>query len=182
LQDRNLIKNGRYGETRLSNFQADLQYSIDNRDNENLDAFYKKAFPLAEKIEFVDDLSMQKKGIDKIIHFKDGKQITVDEKKRRKDYGDILIELQSNVEKKTLGWLYYSQCDYIVYAVMPTGTIYLLPVLLLRMAWVKNKNKWLSEYPKKYADNGFYYTENIPIPANVLLEAISAEMNQKQVL
>lgn len=164
----------------MNDFRVDLQYSIDNRDSENLDAFYKKAFPLAEKIEFVTDMSTQKKGIDKIIHFKDGKQITIDEKKRRKDYGDILIELRSNTERNTLGWLYYSQYDYIVYSIIPTGTVYLLPVLLLQMAWVKNKNKWLSEYPKKYADNGLYRTENIAIPANILLGAISAEMNQKQ--
>jgi hypothetical protein len=166
----------------LNDFQLDLQYSIENRDDEQLNAFYKKAFPLAEEIEFVTDLSLQKQGIDKIIRFKDGKELTVDEKKRRKDYGDILLELRSNVERNTLGWLYYSQCDFIVYAIIPTGTVFLLPVLLLRMAWVNNKNEWLLKYPKKYADNGRYSTENIPIPAGVLLEAINKEMKQEKVL
>jgi len=162
----------------LNDFHTDLKYSLDNRDDESLNAFYTKAFPLAESVEFCEDLRLQKKGIDKIIHFSSGKTVTVDEKKRRKDYGDILLELWSDKERKTPGWLFYSECDYIVYAIIPAKTAYLLPVMLLQMAWRNNKADWRKAYKRKYADNGFYQTENIAIPSNVLLDAISKEMKK----
>ena len=138
-----------------------------------------RVFPLAERIETVDyktNPELQLKGVDKIIHFPDGGTVTVDEKKRRKDYGDILLELWKNKEQKKLGWLFYSQCDYIVYAVLSARKIYLLPTLLLKMAWKHNSHKWQKKYRKKDANNLYYNTENIPIPTNILLSAISAEM------
>lgn len=103
-----------------------------------------------------------------------------DEKKRRKDYGDILLELWKNKENRRPGWLFYSQCDYIVYAVLESDKIYLLPTLLLQMAWRNNSNEWLSQYQKKEALNYGYTTVNIPIPADILLNAISAEMNKQE--
>ena len=171
---------GRYGGIRYNDFHTDLRYSLDNRDDETLNDFYRKAFPFAVEIEFCQDLSLQKKGIDKLIHLSNGNTLTIDEKKRRRDYGDILLELWSNKERNTPGWLQYSQCDYIVYAILPAKKVYLLPTLLLQMAWKNNKREWLTAYPKTLANNGYYNTENIAIPADVLLHAISAEM-QKQI-
>jgi len=162
----------------LNDFHADLKYSLENRDDITLNDFYKKAFPLAESVAFCEDLTLQKKSIDKIIRFKNGKSVTVDEKKRRVDYGDILLELWSNKERKKAGWLFYSECDYIVYAVLPAGVAYLLPVLLLQMAWKNNRAEWERSYKKHLADNKLYRTENIAIPTNVLLYAISAEMKK----
>ena len=172
------MTSGRSTAIKYNDFHTDLKYSLENRDDETLNEFYMKAFPLAERIEFCENLVLQKKGIDKIIHFKDEKTITIDEKKRRKDYGDILLELWSNKERRTPGWLYYSQCDYIVYAVLPTKTVYLLPTLLLQMAWKNNKYEWLKKYKRSMANNNYYNTENIAIPANILLQAISNEMNK----
>lgn len=172
------VKNGKCGEIRLNNFHSDLQYSIDARDDEQLDTFYREAFPLAERIEFCAELALQKRGIDKIVHFKGGNSVTVDEKKRRRDYGDILLELRSNKERGTPGWLFYAQCDYIVYAVLAAGKVYLLPTLLLKMAWRQHGAAWVNQYEKKYADNGLYRTENIAIPTGVLLKALSEQMVQ----
>ena len=173
---------GRYGETRYNDFHTDLQYSLDSREDKQLDYFYLTAFPHAERVEMVsyeDNPELQKKGVDKIIHFANGRRVTVDEKKRRKDYGDILLEIYSNAEQKSAGWLFYSQCDYIVYAILPAGKIYLLPVLLLQMAWKKNRYEWWEKYPQKYADNKYYHTMNIAIPTEVLLTAIRREMTKE---
>lgn len=175
----NTAKSGRCGEIKCNDFHIDLRYSIERQDDKTLDSFYLKTFPQANKVEFVKDLQQQKKGVDKIIYFPNNKTITIDEKKRRKDYGDILLELVSNDQKRTPGWLYYSQCDYIVYAILDAKKIYMLPVLLLQMAWVKNKSKWLKEYKQVAAKNEWYLTINIPIPTNVLLNSISEEMRGK---
>lgn len=164
------------GQPSINNFNNDLNYSLDKREDDLLNRFYNKAFPNIERIEFVSDLSSQKRGIDKIIYFKSGKQVTIDEKKRRKDYGDILLEIWSVLENKKRGWLYTCQCDYIVYIVLSIKRIYLLPALLLKKAWNKNKEKWLTKYRYKDAINKGYTTRNIPIPANELLEAITEQM------
>jgi hypothetical protein len=146
------------------------------REDSQLDAFYKRAFPLADRIEFCGDIGMQMLGVDKIIHFSNGRVVTVDEKKRRKYYGDILLELRKNMEQNKPGWLFYSNCDYIVYAVICAKKIYLLPVQLLQMAWKSNRSTWESSYKKVFAMNDGYLTENIPIPTRELLSAISKEM------
>ena len=160
----------------MNDFKTDLMYSMDLKDDSRLDAFYKKAFPLAVRVEFCEDMENQKKGIDKIIHFQNGSAVTVDEKKRRKDYGDILLELWKNKGQRKPGWLFYSQCDYIVYAILDAGKIFLFPVLLLQMAWKRNGQEWLKRYNRKLANNVIYDTENIAIPTNVLLAALTQEM------
>ena len=163
---------------KVNEFQTDLKYSLDERENEVFDRFYHRVFPGIKTIELVVDMAMQRKGIDKILHFKSGKSVTIDEKKRRKYYGDILLELWSVWEQNKRGWLYTCQCDYIVYAVMPAKTVYLLPVLLLKKTWLVNQQSWAEIYPIHDAKNVGYVTKSIAIPTDVLLGAISAEMRQ----
>src|SRR3990167_11227785 len=101
----------------MNDFQTDLEYSLESGEDILFDNFYKRIFGNSlERIELVTDLKLQYKGIDKILHFTSGKTITIDEKKRLKDYGDILIEIWSNTEKRTLGWVFKPYTDYIIYA------------------------------------------------------------------
>ena len=138
--------------------------------------FYYKAFPNIKEIEFCEDMERQRKGFDKIIHFNNGNWFAIDEKKRRVDYGDILLEIWS-VDNRKRGWLYTCQCDYIVYAIMPTKKIYLLPTLLLKKAWITNRDKWI-KYKPIIAPNNGYVTESRAIEIKELLSAISYEMSQ----
>lgn len=163
---------------KYNNFNLDLEYSLEERENDLFDSFYYRVFPGLESIHFADDIETQRKGIDKILHFKSGYIVTVDEKKRRKDYGDILLELWSVWERRKRGWLYTCKCDYIVYAIMPSRKVYLLPTLLLKKAWLKNQIKWGKEYKEITACNEGYVTKNIAIPTEVLLEELSCEMEQ----
>lgn len=161
---------------RYNDFHTDLEYSLEERENEMFDAFYYRVFPGLKSIEFIVDLAEQRKGIDKILYMRSGKEVTIDEKKRREDYGDILLELWSIWEKRKRGWLYTCQCDYIVYAVMPSKKVYLLPSLLLKRAWVTNQGKWQGKYKEITARNKGYVTKSIAIPTKELLQAIAAEM------
>lgn len=161
---------------KVNDFGVDLQYSLDQEECELLDCFYHRAFPSICRIELIEDLERQRRGMDKILHFNSGYQISLDEKKRRKDYGDILLETWSQYENLKRGWLYTAQCDYIVYAIMPTQIVYLLPVLLLKKAWHNNKDLWLNNHEGVQSHNKNYTTINIAIPINVLMEAIQAEM------
>jgi hypothetical protein len=163
----------------MNEFHQDLAYSLEERENEMFDRFYYRVFPGLKLIEFANDMEMQRKGIDKILHFRSGKTVTIDEKKRRVAYDDILLELISVVEKNRPGWLFTCQCDYIVYAIMPRQTVYLLPTLLLKTAWTKYHAEWLSAFKTINAWNNGYSTRSIIIPSDVLLKALSEEMVQQ---
>lgn len=143
-----------------------------------INEFYYDTFPDLVLIRDVEDEKTQKKGIDKILWMDSGKKLFIDEKKRRKDYGDILLEEYSNFDKKIPGWIDKPvHTDYIVYFIEPSGKIYLLPFILLKNAWLKNKDQWSTKYERKFAQNRGYRTSNIPIPTNILLSAIKKEMN-----
>lgn len=161
----------------INDFSKDLAYSLENNTDEEINAFYFRHFKNLEKIEIVSNEEMQKKGIDKILIFKSGKNVLIDEKKRRKDYGDILLEEYSNYELKTSSWLTEGkETDYIAYIIMPTKRVYLLPFLLLLKAWKRNYDRWLIKYGRLLAPNHGYNTSNIPVPTKILIRAINKEM------
>lgn len=163
---------------KFNDFQFDLQYSLEERDNKFFDDFYYRNFPSLIFIEFINDIERQRKGIDKILHFKSGRTVTIDEKKRRTDYGDILLEIWSVLERKIRGWLYTCQAEYLVYAIMPSLKAYILPTILLKRAWLTNQYDWLLKYPEAKAENDTYITLSICIPPDILLNAILAEMER----
>lgn len=164
-------------EPHINYFDRDLKYSLEQRDCEMFDNFYHRIFPDLLRVELVTDTTLQKKGIDKILHLNSGQKVTIDEKKRRTDYSDILIELWSIYEHRIKGWLFTSHCHYIVYAIMPTRKVYLLPTLLLRQAWRHNEHIWRKQYPEVKAINPTYSTISIAIPPDILLLAIQREMD-----
>ncbi|MBT9167757.1 MAG: hypothetical protein DDT19_01097 [Syntrophomonadaceae bacterium] len=170
---------GGAGDLKQNDFSRDLQYSLDQRECEWFDSFYYRIFPGLDRIELVEDMARQKQGVDKILHFKSGYKVTIDEKKRREDYGDIALETWSIWENRKRGWLYYCKCDYVVYAIMPAQIAYLLPVLLLKRAWHEHGKVWLQKYKEFSSYNPGYTTKNIAVPVDVLLGAIAAEMKHK---
>lgn len=164
---------------KLNNFRVDLNYSHDKNDDQLLNSFYQDTFPNLKEIKTIKDLKLQKKGVDKIITLKNGKEIKIEEKKRRKDYGDILLEEWSvfrNNKGEKKGWTGDPEkiTDFIVYIIMPK--IYLIPYDLLQLAWRKNYFKWFKRYGRKKALNSDYETTNIAVPTNVLMEAIKEVM------
>lgn len=161
----------------INNFNDDLSYSLD--DNLLFDDLYRKLFPNVKKVKFANDFKTQKSGIDKVLIFPNGNHVYIEEKKRRVDYGDILLEIWSDWEKRKRGWLYTSQSDYIFYAIIPTAQVYILPTLILKLAWVSNQSIWELNYKLIDAKNTNYTTKSIPIPPDVLFKAITIEYEQK---
>lgn len=166
----------------MNDFKVDLQYSMIENESKSLDALYMRVFPFLKQIETVIDLENQLAGVDKILIFESGKRLTVDEKKRRKYYGDILLEEYTDFDKKKVGWLGRQKIpDYVVYAILPELRAYFFPFHLLQFAWIKNKDYWIEQYGRKFAQNNGYRTSNVAIPTNVLLEAIKNEIEKKMV-
>lgn len=123
----------------------------------------------------------QRGGIDRVITLSSGKCISVDEKVRSKDYGDILLEYWSDKGRKVPGWVAKDlACDFIAYAAIPTQRCYLLPFLTLRKAWRANGKRWVNTYRVVDAHNvrngNRWVTRSVAVPTDVLLKAINNAM------
>ena len=112
-----------------------------------------------------------------MLTLKSGRTITVDEKVREKDWSDILLERWSDVDRKTPGWVQKQlACDYIAYAFIPSRTCYLFDTLTLQRAWRINGLDWISRYREVRAQNHGYTTVCVPVPRDVLFEAMAGAM------
>jgi len=169
----------------VHDFNRQMEWSIESSSEKMFEDFYYKAFgsDLLE-VEQVTDITLQRKGIDKVLHLKNGDTVYVDEKKRRKDYGDILLEVWSVKEKSVKGWVWSETkvTDYIIYAFMNSKRVFMLPFQLLKMAFNRCKNQWLAKYsipPAHTIRNGVKYTtENIAVPKEVLMSELKREMEK----
>lgn len=136
---------------------------------------YRQFFPsMVACVDHREDGEHQRAGIDRSITLTNSKQILIDEKVRSKDYGDILLEYVSVDTTGAPGWVCKPiRADFIAYAILPRGKAYLLPVIALQIAWLRNNKDWLSEYGTRPATNRGYRTLNCPVPFGPLFRAIT---------
>lgn len=143
---------------------------------------YRAAFPnLVCAADVRKDGWAQRGGIDRVLTLNSSKILTVDEKVRKKDWPDILLEYWSDIDRQTRGWAAKDLgCDYIAYAFVPSATCYLLPFQELRRVWRKNRKIWVAEYKRieaKNEENGRKWTTvSVAVPTPVLLDAIRDAM------
>lgn len=139
---------------------------------------FERAFgaPVAEMRLFDSDYERQVAGIDREVVFTDGRRITVDDKVRSSDYGDILLERISNTQTGSLGWAAKAlECDWFAYAIKPAKTCHLLHAGSLHAAWEWYEVEWRRNYPEKRSDNGSYVTLNVAVPTAVVLSALGRD-------
>ena len=90
----------------VHDFRAQLQYSVHAADDSFWERVYREAFPtLADIIDCSRDRAYQRVGIDRKVRLQSGQVLKIDEKKRRKDYGDILLEYVSVDSTGAPGWV-----------------------------------------------------------------------------
>ena len=159
-----------------NDFKADLAFSHTAEDSDIWPMIYAKAFhKYAAMTSTRDDGQMQRLGVDRTIITRSGKAVYIDEKVRRKWYGDILLEYIANDNKMSEGWVEKPLfCDYIAYAVPIKRKCFILPVQQLQAAWIMNKDDWLNKYGTRQADNKHYKTLNCPVPIDILFKQIGA--------
>ena len=135
----------------VHDFNASLAKSHKYQDAWWWEHIYRQAFPSFESMQDIkNDGWAQRAGIDRRIHLADGNTIDVDEKVRYKDYGDILLEVWSDFDRKEPGWIQKPlPIDYLAYAVAPSATVYLFPFQLLQHTFRKNRSDW-----KRAVDEG----------------------------
>ena len=149
----------------LSNAYADAEWWI---------PIYRQAFPkLMTAVSIREDGWAQRGGIDRVLTLKCGRTYTVDEKVRTENWPDILLEQWSDEERRIPGWIQKPlACDFIAYAYAPTETCYLLPVVPLQRAWRQRGREWIVAYGTRRARNPGYVSVGVPVPRDVLMQAI----------
>lgn len=159
----------------MHSFDKEKEWSEAQSDEPFWKAIYKKAFPnMVNMMPCPGNFESQRMGIDRVILLANGKTVAIDEKKRREERKDILLEYLSNDQTQALGWIEKDlMIDYLAYAFMPTKRCYLFDWPILRLTWIRFKNDWLRSYSISPARNNGYSTHNVAVPIPTLLGAVS---------
>ena len=129
-------------------------------------------------MELVFDKANQLAGIDRIIKF-NGNRWTFDDKYRRNDYGDILIEYESSEGR--VGWVKKDmKCTGITYLIPKTNKVHFINFKALRESWSMNERRYMS-FPHKHADNGRYVTKSVAVPVAELQSMLGGWLITKRV-
>jgi hypothetical protein len=163
---------------KVHDFRESLELSHEQSGASWWGEVYRAAFPGLESMVCVrKDGWAQRGGIDRVLTLGCGKTLTIDEKVRAKDYGDILLEVWSDHERRIPGWVAKDlACDFIAYAIIPTETCYLLPFQTLREAWRRNGRTWWARNRVRPAQNHGYQTVSVAVPVDDLMAALSDAM------
>lgn len=146
------------------------------------EAVYRKAFPSVVSISRNGAANgAQWLGIDRWVCLSNGKVLTVDEKRRKLERDDILLEYVSNDRTNAPGWVKKNlQIDFLAYAFIESRRCYLFPWLLLRQSWQTYGEEWLHRafarepgFRLVEAQNPGYVTKSVAVPTRLLLEAVS---------
>ena len=162
----------------MSNWAEELEFSNEQSAAKFWDELYNRAFPRhVAVIDLSFDCVANRNCVDKLITMPNGKTIGIDEKVRRKDYGDIALEFISNDKTGAVGWIEKDLiCDYVAYAFIDTGKAFLLPFIQLQNVWRDNKAAWIAEFGAKKAKNLDYFSHFVCVPIAVLFKALGEQL------
>ena len=165
----------------MNDFTDDLAWSHAQSDADWWEDVYRQAFPnFLTMTHLPADGWAQRAGIDRLVTLTDGTVLKIDEKVRRSQWPDILLEYWSDERRRSPGWIAKPlTCDYIAYAFAPTQVCYLLPFQTLRRAWFVNRQEWVEAYRRIEAQNAGYVTVSVAVPVPVLLDALADAMTVK---
>ena len=124
----------------IHDFQERLSWSESASDEPFWNEVYSIAFPtMIACVPLKGDNQNQRMGRDRLVYLENSKEIYIDEKKREKDYSDILLEYVSVDTTGAPGWMEKDlSIDYLAYAFIPSETVYLYPWDEI-MAWLVEK-------------------------------------------
>lgn len=178
----------------VHDFRECLQYSQDLSDEAAWVDFYRRLWPQAQYILRCDDSGpWQRWGIDRRITLA-GRDVMIDEKKRKGEYSDVLLEEWSvhygdGDRRNKIGWALddTKRCDFVAYAIPALKICYLLPFELTRLAYTTHRAEWhrhtdkngKADWYPKVAQNRGYNTINCAVPWAILKAAIMEQMHRR---
>ncbi|MEM0124303.1 MAG: hypothetical protein QXF41_02045 [Candidatus Micrarchaeaceae archaeon] len=130
----------------------------------------KNVLPSTELVRFEDNPDLQRKGVDLL----DRKRMFPFEiKTRTKYFDDILFETVSDIERKTLGWYYYTMSPALVYNWVDAEKNQSVKLYIMNIFKIRNRKiveKAIEKLGLKplisvsYGANRTWYTENYAVP------------------
>ena len=155
------------------------KYKVDKAFEEEMrpkfDVIYTTYFPELKKIEEIKDKRRQFRGHDVHLHFNNGEKMVIDEKVRRSDWNDILIEYLSNKQTGREGWIYKNESDYLAY-LFPKKGCYLLDTPNIK-DWVKDEDSSFWDFEDVESEN-----EGIYGPYTTVCKAVPLDFIEGTVL
>ena len=160
---------------KIHDFDQCLEFSEAASDEPFWDAVYRKAFPSMLWHQVCNgDTNGQRRGVDRLVYLSNDSVLRIDEKKRREQYTDILLEYISVDTTGAPGWIEKDLAiDYLAYAFMPTRRVYLFDWLMLRRAWLGYGARWKQKYRNIKARNNGYHTHGVAVPIGVIQNAVA---------
>lgn len=167
-----------------NNFHEDMDFEKEVSSNHELwTRVYSNFFPDFKLHGRVCDKGRQMQGIDRVVKLAGGRNVYVDEKVRRKDYGDMLIEEYSMCGEagkgKKKGWIKKDlNTDYIAYYIQPSDEVRMYSYQELKSVYESYKRELNSlahddsedRVVRKKSKNsgGAYYTQSICVDYDLL--------------
>lgn len=127
------------------NFGKSLSFANSSRDHCAWATCYEHYWPGRPVIDRTEDPNYQLRGIDRTVALANGTNAEIEEKSRDRFYsGDILLELVSDVRRKTDGWLVdlHKQSTHLAVLYKPSELCFLFPFDELKRAWTANETRW----------------------------------------
>jgi GNAT superfamily N-acetyltransferase len=95
--------------------------------------------------EIVTDAARNRSGIDRELTFDSGMSIGVEEKYRRHNFGDLLLERWADEARQVPGWADRDlQCAFLAVFFADDHDGILLPWRPIRNAWRRHRDEWWS--------------------------------------
>lgn len=163
-------------------FEAQKRFAEDVRHEPFWNDIYKRAFPdMVSCTLNPRNNGAQRAGIDRSILLKSTKVLRIDEKLRKEERRDILLEYLSNDRTDAPGWMEKDlMIDYMAYAMLPAQRCYLFPWDMLRRAWLAHKHDWITRGKERLdgfraivAENRGYNTHSVCVPLEVLRSTVN---------
>lgn len=128
--------------------------------------------PNVESVDDVRDMwEYRAKDVDAVVNFKDGSSGMSEIKTDTYTSGNFFFETMSSMETGSLGCLYKTQADYLMYYFVNFGELYIIKMSQFRKWFDKNKNR--PEFKRKEVKNkrrngGTYTTEGYTFPKSFM--------------
>jgi hypothetical protein len=158
----------------IHSFKVELDYSLDQSDETFWKTAYKLMFPtMVDWVDCSNNPEAQRVGIDRKIYLSNRMVRRIDEKKRRENYPDYLLEYISVDITNAPGWIEKDLAiDYIAYAFMPSKTVHFLPWDFLHRAWLREGERWKAKYRNVPGKNEGYTTWSVAVPIEEVTRAM----------